>query len=65
MRYKLWLTGKEDGVGGVGKIVKEELSEKVAEVKRVSDRVMTLVAVYKEYAEVDLWAYSTKWKTFG
>ena len=28
-RYKLWLSGKGDGIGGVGVIVKEELCEKV------------------------------------
>ena len=47
-RYKLWLSGKGDGVGGVGVMVKEELFEKVVEVRMVSDRVMTLVAVLEE-----------------
>ena len=37
-RYKLWWSGKGDGVGIVGVMVKEELSEKVVEVRRVSDR---------------------------
>ena len=36
-RYKLWWSGKGDGVGGVGVMVKEELCEKVVEVRRVSD----------------------------
>ena len=40
MRYKLYLSG--DGVGRVGVMVKDELCEKVVEVKKVSDRVMTL-----------------------
>ena len=44
-RCKLWLSGKGDGVGGVGVIVKEELCEKVVEIKMVSDRVMTIVVV--------------------
>ena len=35
--YKEWWFGKEDGVGGVGVMVKEELCEKVVEVRRVSD----------------------------
>ena len=39
-RYKLWLSEKGDGVGGVGVMV-EELCEKVVEVERVSDNVMT------------------------
>ena len=47
-RYKLWWSGKGDGVGGVGAIAKEELRVKVVEVKRVSDRVMTLVVVFEE-----------------
>ena len=46
-RYKLWWSGKGDGVGGLGAMVKEELYGKVLEVRRVSDRVMTLV-VFEE-----------------
>ena len=42
-RYKLWWSGKKDGVGGVGVVVKEELCKKALEVRRVSDRVMTVV----------------------
>ena len=42
-RYKLWWSEKIDEVGGVGVMVKEELCEKVVEVRRVGDRVMTLV----------------------
>ena len=36
-RYKLWLSGKGDGVGGVRVMVKEELCEKMVEVRRLSD----------------------------
>ena len=36
-RYKLWWFGKGDGIGGVEGMVKEELCEKVVEVRRVSD----------------------------
>ena len=46
-RYKLRKSGKGDGVGVVGVMVKEELCEKVAEVRRISDSVMTLV-VFEE-----------------
>ena len=46
-RHRQWWSGKGDGAGGVGEIVKEDLSEKVAEVRRVSDRVMTVV-VFEE-----------------
>ena len=40
-RYRLWWSGKGDGVGGVGVMVKEEMCIKVVEVRRVSYRVMT------------------------
>ena len=45
--YNLWWSGRGDGVGGVGVMVKGEMSEKVVEVRRVSDRVMT-VDVFEE-----------------
>ena len=41
--YRLCWTGEGDGVDGVGVMVKDELCEKVLEVRRVSDRVMTAV----------------------
>ena len=34
-RYKLWCSGRGDGVGGVGVMVNEELCEKVVEVRTV------------------------------
>ena len=34
-RYKLWWSGKKDGVGCVGVMVKDELCEKLVEVRRV------------------------------
>ena len=43
-RHKLWWSGKGDGVDGVG--VMMEMCEKVVEVIRVNDRVMTRVAVF-------------------
>ena len=45
MRHWLWWSGNGDG--GVGVMVKEELCEKVVEVRRVSDIVVTLV-VFEE-----------------
>ena len=36
-RYKMWWSGKGDGVGGVGVMVKEELCKKVVEVIMESD----------------------------
>ena len=47
-RYKLWWSGKSDGTGGVGVLVKEELCEKVVEVRRKSDRAMTVVMALEE-----------------
>ena len=46
MKYKLWWSGKGDGVGGERIMVKQELFEKVEEVTRVSDRLITLVVVF-------------------
>ena len=46
--YKLCWSGKGDGVGSVGVMVKEEMCEKVVEVRRVSDRVITLVVAFEE-----------------
>ena len=47
-RYKLWWSGNSEGVGGVGVLVKEELCEKVVEVRRKSDRVMAIVMAFEE-----------------
>ena len=42
-RYKLWWSGNNAGFGGVGILVKEEISGNVVEVRRKSDRVMAIV----------------------
>ena len=47
-RYKLWWSGNSDATGYVGVLVKEELCEKVVELQRRSDRVMTVVMVHEE-----------------
>ena len=44
-RHKLWWSRKEDGVGGVGIMVKDELHEKVVEIRRANDGMMTVVVV--------------------
>ena len=41
-RYKLWWSGNDAGFGGVGILVKEEISGNVVEVRRKSDRVIVL-----------------------
>ena len=53
-RYKPWWSGKGDGVGGVGATVKEELCEKMIEVRMVSDKLMTVVAAVFEEDELRL-----------
>ena len=52
-RYKLWWSGNSDCPGGVGVLVKEEeeLCEKVAQVRRKSNRVMT-VALEEEVVRI-------------
>ena len=47
-RYKLLLSGKGDGVGSVGVMVKKELCEKVLTIKSLSDRVMAVVLVFQK-----------------
>ena len=49
-RYKLWWSGifNSDGTRGKGVLVKEELCEKVVEVRRKSDIVMTVVMALEE-----------------
>ena len=47
-RCKLWWSVKGDGVGGVGVMVMDEMSEKVMEVRMVSDGVMAIVLVFEE-----------------
>ena len=54
-KYKLWWSGKVNGVSGVGVMVKEELCEKVVEVRRVSDRVMTLVVFEEDVLRLICW----------
>ena len=44
-RYKFWWSGNNDRTGGVGVSVKDELCEKVVELRRRSDRVMMVVMV--------------------
>ena len=47
-RIKLWWSGNSDGTGGVGVLVKGELSEKVVEVQRKNNGVMTVVMALQE-----------------
>ena len=54
-RYKLWWSGKGDRVDCVGVMVKEELCEKVVEVRRVSGRVMTAVVFEEDMLRLICW----------
>ena len=47
-RYKLWWSGSNHRIEGVGIFVKEELFEKVLEVRRKSDSVMAMVLSFEE-----------------
>ena len=57
--YKLWWSGKGDEID-VGVMVKEELCGKVVEVRRVSDRVMTVVVVFEEDVQRLICGYATQ-----
>ena len=50
-RYKLWWCGNDDKIGGVGVLVKEELCEKMVEVRRCY-RVMAIGLVFEEVVRV-------------
>ena len=45
--YRLWWSERGDRVGGVGVMVKDERCETVLEVRKVIDRVMTVVVVFE------------------
>ena len=61
-RYKLWWTGNNDGIGGVGILVKEELCQKVVEVRRKSYRDDNSACFLEGSCESDmcLWAPGRK-----
>ena len=47
-KHKFWWSGNQEGYGEAGVLVKEELHDKVIEVRRVNDRVMSLSIVLKK-----------------
>ena len=57
-RYKLWWSGNYEGHGGVGVLVKEELYDKVVEVRKVNYRVMSLAIVLEDEVEIVVLAYA-------
>ena len=46
--YKFWWSAKGYRIGGVGVMVKEEVCEKVVNIRMVGDRVMAVVLVFEE-----------------
>ena len=57
-RYKLWWCGNDDKTGGVGILIKEELCEKVVEVKRRCGRVMGIGLIFGEEVVRVICAYA-------
>ena len=47
-RYKLWWSGNNHGTEGVTILLKEELCEKVVEVRRKSERLMAMALVFEK-----------------
>ena len=45
-RFKLWWSGNEDKIGGVGILVREDLCMNFVEINRISDRVMVVVIIF-------------------
>ena len=45
-RFKLWWSGNEDNIGGVGILVREDLRMNVVEINRILDRVMVVVIIF-------------------
>ena len=45
-RFKLWWSGNEDRIGGVGILVREDLCMNVVEIHKISDRVMVVVIIF-------------------
>ena len=45
-RFKLWRSGNEDKIGGVGILVRKDLCMNVVEINKISDRVMVVVIIF-------------------
>ena len=45
-RFKLWWSGNEDKIGGVGILVREDLCMNVVEINRISNRVTVVVIIF-------------------
>jgi len=47
-KYKLWWSGNNEGIGGFGILVKDEICERAVGVRRSGNRVMMVVMVFGE-----------------
>ena len=45
-RFKLWWSGNEDKIGGVGILFRENLCMNVVEINKISDRVMVVLIIF-------------------
>ena len=45
-KFKLWWSGNENNIGGVGISVREDLCMNAVEINRISDRVMVVVIIF-------------------
>ena len=59
-RYKLWWCANNDGIRGVGILVKENIWVKVVEVRGKSDRVMAIVLVFEKEVIRVIYAYASR-----
>ena len=50
--YKLWWSGNQEGYGGIGVVVKQEMYDEVTEVRRVNDRATSIDIVFDEVLRV-------------
>ena len=57
-RYKFWWQGGDTGTGGVGIMMKEDLSKNVIEVKRKSDRLIVVTLVMGKLVVKVICAYA-------
>ena len=56
----MWWSGDQEGYSGGGVLVKEELYDKVVEVRRVNARLMSLAIVYGQEVVRVVWAYAAQ-----
>ena len=57
-RFKLWWSGNEDKIGGVGILFREDLCMNVVKINRISDRVMVVVIIFGKKVVRNVCAYA-------